>query len=153
VQLTAAQWTERCRDRIEIARLALVKLDPAFASAKLDVESAPWHPTLHFEARTGEAGIWWANVERGKHPCSEQPDQRGFSEWRDNPSTLPMVVARSMRFENDVAWLEAANVPENTAIAFRREMQFALRECLLDARGVTLEKPPPDLCHENDDVE
>jgi hypothetical protein len=147
VELSATEWTQRCADRIELARLALVRLEPAFEHGQLDVDNSPWNPKLHFEARTDENGLWWANVARGgKHACDGATIARGYSDWRDGTSEIPMLVDRYMRIENDEAWVQADHVPENTAIAFRREMQFALRECLLDARGVTLVKPPPEAC-------
>jgi hypothetical protein len=160
VRLTATAWIERCRGRIEVARLALVRLEPAFDHLKVDVNDAPWNPRIDFETRIGENGLWWGGVMRGHHPCDQDErghrnlsETRGFSEWRDSTSEFPMLVDRKMRIGEDVAWFQADHVPDNTAIAFRREMQLALRECLLDAQGVTLAKPPPDLCDENDDVE
>jgi len=150
VTLTASEWVARCGDRIELARLQLARLERAFDNAKLEVDARPWHPTLHFEARTGENGLWWANVERGQHPCDEER-LRGFVEWRDGTeSDTRWMVDRYMRIGGDVAWVQADHVPQNTAIAFRREFQFALRECLLDAQGVALATPPPDLCRESD---
>jgi hypothetical protein len=150
VSLTALEWTQRCADRIELARLVLVRLEPAFEHAQLDVDPAPWNPRVHFEVRTGENGLWWANVARGPFSCKdpEKTDKtaRGFSDWRDGYSEFPMLVDRYMRIGADEAWLQADHVPDNTAIAFRREMQFALRECLLDAQGVTLLAPPPGVC-------
>src|SRR5262245_50720565 len=44
--LSGGQWTVRCAERIEIARLALVPLDRAFAAVELQIDAAPWHPTL-----------------------------------------------------------------------------------------------------------
>lgn len=149
VRLTATEWTARCRDRIDLVRIALARIEPAFNDAKLDVDDKPWNPRLHFEARTGENGLWWASVMCGQHPC-EHDDVRGFVDWRDGTSEIPMLVDRYMRIGDDVAWLQADHVPENTAIAFRREMQFALRECLLDAQGVALAKPPANLCRDDD---
>lgn len=146
--MTATQWTKQCSDRIEIARLALVPLDPAFADAKLDIDTDPSHPTVHFEARTGEAGIWWSNVKHGHHPCERVPP--GFTDWRDNPSDLPTQVARTMRRDGDVAWLEANAVSPASALAFRREMERALAACVADARDVELAAVAP--CQPGDGV-
>src|SRR5262245_33456897 len=120
--LTAKEWLKSCGDRIELARLALVRLEPAFNDTKVELDDAPWNPRIHFETRTGENGLWWGTVARGEHPCAED-HQRGFTDWRDGTAEFPMMVDRQMRIGGDVAWLQADHVNENTAIAFRREMQ------------------------------
>jgi hypothetical protein len=148
-ELSTTQWTERCRQRIDLARLALVRLDDAFAEAAIDIDTSPWNPGLRFEARRG-SGYWQAHVEHGRGPCIDfdvdDPEYNNMP-WRDGTSVHRVAVDRIMRMDGDEAWLQAAHVPEQTAIAFRRELQRALRECLVDARGVALADPPAGMCN------
>jgi hypothetical protein len=151
--MTSTQWTARCSARIEIARLALVRVDRAFHDATLQVDPAPWNPHLRFEARVRD-GYWEAAVERGRGPCIDfdidDPDYNNMP-WRDGSSASRVLVDRIMRLDGDEAWLQANRVSSSSAIAFRREFQRALLGCLEDARGVYLADPPPGMC--SDDVD
>jgi len=155
VTLSTPEWTRRCGVRIELARIALARLDPGFADASLAIDGSPWNPSLRFEARRadGRDGYWQANVEHGRGPCIDfdiDDDSYNNMPWRDGSSASNVQVDRIMRMDGDEAWLQANGVPPATAIAFRREIQLALRECLLDARGVELANAPAGICNFDD---
>ncbi|HEX5058357.1 MAG TPA: hypothetical protein VFV99_03310 [Kofleriaceae bacterium] len=126
-----------------------MRLDYGFADATVGIDNSPWNPSLRFEARTGD-GYWQASVEHGRGACIDfDIDDPAYNNmpWRDSSSADHVLVDRIMRLGGDEAWLQANAVSTTSAIAFRRELQFALSECLLDARGVELADPPDGLCN------
>jgi hypothetical protein len=152
-ELSATQWTRRCGDRIELARMMLVRYEPAFVDATLAIDTSPWNPSLRFEARRG-ADYWQASVQHGRGACIDfdiDDDSYNNMAWRDGSSADRVLVDRIMRLDGDEAWLQANDTLVTTAYAFRRELEFALRECLLDAQGVALVDPPAGLCNFDQD--
>ena len=147
--LTSTQWVARCSERVEIARLSLVRLDRAFDRASLDLDPAPWNPRLRFEVRGDGAGYWQAAVEHGRGACIDfDIDDPAYNNmaWTDGSSASRVLVDRIMRLGGDEAWLQANRVSRASALVFRREFQRALLGCLHDARGVALADPPAGLC-------
>jgi hypothetical protein len=141
--MNADEWVRRCADYLEVARLALARVDPAFGEGKLALDNSPFHPSLRFDVAI-EGGEYRTSVERGRHPCIDFDS--------DDPSwiNLPWSDGRTPRFrirriDGNEAWLDTdPKAPDTTAVVFRREMEHALERCLVDARGVKLADPPKD---------
>jgi hypothetical protein len=147
--MTLDAWIARCRDRLDVARLAVAHGDRVFAAAEVGVSSTPFVASLHVTVDIGDA-YYSASVQH-RHACAapELPLDMG---WKDVDWGLPhdIVVGRKRRLGGDEAVIEVNRTPKRTAGPFKREMERALEACLLDARRVPIAKldcarrPDPD---------
>jgi hypothetical protein len=141
VKLTVEDWLARCRDRVELARIAVARLEPEIKNGAVELDGSSWNPAVDFEARIA-GGVLTAGVAHGPKPCrdpSRPPRPARVVDWHDFAVQSPTDFQSAMRIGDDRAGLYVKLVSEDTAVAFRREMQFALRECVLDAAGVPIE--------------
>ena len=130
VKPTSAEWVARCTERVELARLALVRLSADFKDVFVET-NASMAPSVRWVANGRKT--WYAFVGHGTR-CPSTKTIR-TTEWRDEPGYSWMQI------DNDCALIQGASGDETVKVAFRREMQFALRECLLDARGLPAVAP------------
>jgi hypothetical protein len=143
-EMTIDEWVERCAARLEVGKLAVARMDKAFAKGKVTVDATPQHPHVRFHLDVAPDGYFNAKVQHGRAPCT-LPDERLETSWEDGQEAKRLVLTRWRRLGDDEARIEGNRVSPSTAKAFRREMERAIDACLLDARGVTLAKGPD--CH------
>ena len=140
--MTTDEWVRRCSDRFEVARLAVAHVDKAFSAGAVTVDALPHNPHVRFDLNVAPDGYFGAQVEHGKFPCIDF-DPIPTIDWKHGGHDI--VLSRRRRLDGDEAWIEGNRVSPATAAMFRREMERAIDDCLLDARGVELAKPPPEI--------
>ena len=134
------QWVARCRDRFEVARIAMTRIDKSFVGAEIDVDVTPHNPSVRMSVQSELGGFFAAGITHGDPPCLDF-EPVPIPAWTSQSGTT-RGMSRIRRVNGDEALIDAHEMPAIAAEHFRREMERAIDACFVDAKISPLAKVP-----------